>query len=53
RHAGKLLKNVGETIKAGTSIATVGETGELSQAHILIELRYKNQPVDPALYIEF
>jgi len=53
RHAGKLLKSVGEHVKAGTSVATVGETGELSQAHILIELRYKNQPVDPALYIEF
>lgn len=52
RHAGKLLRSVGETVKAGTAIATVGETGELSQAHILIELRYKNQPVDPALYIE-
>ena len=53
RHAGKLLKSVGEQVKAGTAVATVGETGELSQAHILIELRYKNQPVDPALYIEF
>ena len=53
RHAGKLLKSVGEQVKAGTPVATVGETGELSQAHILIELRYKNQPVDPALYIEF
>lgn len=53
RHAGKLLKSVGETVKAGTQIATVGETGELSQAHILFELRYKNQPVDPALYIQF
>ena len=53
RHAGKLLKSVGDQVKAGTAVATVGETGELSQAHILIELRYKNQPVDPALYIEF
>ena len=53
RHAGKLLKSVGERVKAGTPIATVGETGELSEAHILLELRYKNQPVDPALYITF
>ena len=53
RHAGKLLKTVGERVKAGTPIATVGETGELSEAHILLELRYKNQPVDPALYITF
>lgn len=53
RHAGKLLKSIGEPIKAGTPIATVGETGELSQAHIIVELRYKNQPLDAALYIPF
>ena len=53
RHAGKLLKSVGEEVKAGTAVATVGETGELSQPHILFELRYKNQAIDPALYIEF
>ena len=53
RHAGKLLKSVGERVKAGTPIAVVSETGELSQAHILLELRYKNQSIDPALYIQF
>ena len=51
--AGKLLKSVGEQVKAGTAVATVGETGELSQAHVLVELRYKNQNLDPALYLEF
>ena len=53
RQASRLLRSVGEQVKAGTAIAIVGETGELSQAHILFELRYKNQPVDPALYITF
>ena len=53
RHADRLLKSVGEQVKAGTPVAVVGETGELSQALIQIELRYKNQPVDPALYIPF
>ena len=53
RHAGKLSKSVGEQVKAGTTLGVVGETGELSNAHILLELRYKNQPVDPTLYIEF
>ena len=53
RQAGKLLRSVGEQVKAGTSLGTVRETGELSNAHVLIELRYKNQPVDPTLYIEF
>ena len=53
RHGGKLLRNVGEQVKAGTPVVTTGQPGELSDAHILIELRYKNQPVDPALYISF
>ena len=53
RHAGKLLKSVGDEVKAGTAVAVVGETGELSQAHILFELRYKNQALDPVTYIEF
>ena len=53
RQAGKLTRSVGETVKAGTTLGTVRETGELSNAHVLVELRYKNQPVDPTLYIEF
>lgn len=53
RHADRLLKSVGDQVKAGTAVAVVGETGELSQALIQLEIRYKNQPVDPALYISF
>lgn len=53
RHASKVLRNVGEQVKAGTPIAVVGETGELSQALIQLEIRYKNQAIDPSLYIEF
>ena len=53
RQAGKLTRSVGEQVKAGTTLGVVGETGELSTPHILLELRYKNQPVDPTLYIEF
>ena len=53
RHADKLLKSVGEEVKAGTAVAVVGRTDELSDPHILIELRYKNQRIDPALYFEF
>ena len=52
RHAGKLTKSVGEQVKAGTTLGVIGDTGELS-AHLLLEIRYKNQPVDPALYIAF
>ena len=53
RHAQKLLKSAGDQVKAGTDIAVVGETGELSEAHILLELRYKNQAIDPAPYLSF
>ena len=53
RHADRLLKSVGDQVKAGAPVAVVGETGELSQALIQLELRYKNQPIDPALYIPF
>lgn len=53
RQAGKLSCKVGDVVKAGTTLGTVRETGELSNAHVLIELRYKNQPVDPTLYINF
>ena len=53
RHAGKLTKSVGEQVKAGTTLGVIGDTGELSNAHLLLEIRYKNQPVDPALYITF
>ena len=53
RHAGQLLKRVGEEVKAGTPVAVVGQTGELSETHILIELRYKNQRIDPTLYLTF
>lgn len=53
RHAGKLSKNVGEQVKAGTAVAAVGQTSELSDGTIQFELRYRNQAVDPALYLPF
>ena len=51
RHAGSLLKRVGEKVKAGDDVATTGEAGELSEAFISLEIRYKNQAIDPLLYL--
>lgn len=53
RHAGKLTRNVGDEVKAGATVAAVGQTSELSDGTVQFELRYRNQAVDPALYIKF
>lgn len=53
RNAGKLLKSPGEQVKAGTAVAAVGQTSELSESHVIFELRYRNQAIDPAAYIKF
>ncbi len=53
RYAGKLSRNVGDAVKAGTTVAVVGQTSELSDGTIQFELRYRNQAVDPATYLPF
>ena len=54
KHNSKLLHKSGDKVKAGSQIAFVGNTGELSSgAHLHFELWYKGEPVDPAKYINF
>lgn len=54
KHNDKLLKKVGEKVKAGTSIAIVGNTGDSSTGtHLHFELWHKGEAVDPARYIKF
>ena len=53
RYAGKITRSVGEQVKAGATVAAVGQTSELSDGTIQFELRYRNQAVDPAAYIKF
>ncbi len=42
-----LRKNVGDSVKAGDVIATVGNNGGHAQAGLYFEIRHKGTPVDP------
>lgn len=54
KHNEKLLKSVGDKVKAGTSVALAGNTGKLSTApHLHFELWYKGEAIDPTKYINF
>lgn len=54
KHNEKLLKKAGDKVTAGSPIALVGNTGELSTGyHLHFELWHKGQTVDPTLYIKF
>ena len=54
RHNEKLLKKSGDKVTAGTSIALVGNTGELTSGdHLHFELWHKGEAVDPTKYINF
>ncbi len=47
-HNESLLKDVGEWIEAGETIATVGNSGGYSEPALYFELRFKGAPQDPA-----
>lgn len=54
KHNDKLIKNVGDKVKAGTPIALVGNTGGLSTGtHLHFELWYKGESMDPTKHINF
>jgi murein DD-endopeptidase MepM/ murein hydrolase activator NlpD len=54
KHNSKLLKKVGEVVKANDAIALVGNTGALTDgAHLHFELWHRGKPIDPADYIDF
>jgi septal ring factor EnvC (AmiA/AmiB activator) len=45
-----LHKNVGDSVKAGELIATVGNSGSHSQSGLYFEIRHQGSPVDPLLW---
>ena len=54
RHNEKLLKKTGDKVTAGSPIALVGNTGEISTgAHLHFDLWHKGEAVNPTLYINF
>jgi murein DD-endopeptidase MepM/ murein hydrolase activator NlpD len=54
KHNSALLKQQGTFVKAGETIAIVGESGELTTGpHLHFELWYNGNPVNPEEYIAF
>lgn len=53
-HNSVLLKDAGDHVKAGTAIAIMGNTGELTTGpHLHFELWHNGVPLDPRNYITF
>ncbi|MDR5683343.1 MAG: peptidoglycan DD-metalloendopeptidase family protein [Armatimonadota bacterium] len=50
-HASRILVRVGEHVRRGQQIATVGCTGACSGSHLHFEVRIEGNPVDPLRYL--
>jgi len=54
KHNSILLKKTGDVVRAGESIAIIGNSGELSDGpHLHMELWYRGDPLDPQNFILF
>lgn len=54
KHNSVLLKNVGDQVSAGESIAIIGNSGEYTDGpHLHFELWYNGAPLDPQDFIAF
>jgi len=50
-HASRLLKGVGEEVKAGEVIALVGDTGSADRPMLYFEIRYRGRCQDPSKWL--
>ena len=54
KHNSSLIKEIGQSVKAGEPIAVIGNSGELSTGpHLHFELWYQGNSVNPEDYISF
>ena len=54
KHNSRLLKSVGDKVTAGSPIAIIGNTGELTTGtHLHFELWHKGNTVNPTKFINF
>jgi septal ring factor EnvC (AmiA/AmiB activator) len=47
-HNQHLLKKAGDAVKAGESIASVGNTGGQSESGLYFEIRFQGKAIDPS-----
>lgn len=50
-HNSKILARWGAKVKRGDAIALLGNTGRSTGPHLHYEVRYKNQPINPAKFV--
>ncbi len=51
-HNQALFKNLGDSVKAGEQIASVGMSGGQTSASLYFELRYKGEPTNPKVWLK-
>lgn len=49
-HVQSFLRDIGDWVSAGETIATLGKSGGQKQARLYFEIRQQGQPVDPQLW---
>lgn len=47
-----ILKNVGDKVKAGNTISTVGQSGTSDNPGLYFEIRYKGKPINPLPWLK-
>lgn len=52
-HLSKLLVKPGQTVEAGNLVGLGGNTGHSHGSHLHFEVRFRGQPIDPNMLIDF